>query len=83
MAIGLALAVTQLVGVTLDGASVNPARSFGPALFERGTALRQLWLFIVFPLLGGALAALAAPLIIGPQRHYWGGHEKPVRGHTA
>jgi aquaporin Z len=82
VAIGLALAVTHLVGVTLDGTSVNPARSFGPAIFEGGAALRQLWLFIVFPLLGGALAALVAPLIIGPEKHYWGGHDKPVRGHT-
>ncbi|MEU8300939.1 aquaporin [Micromonospora sp. NPDC048909] len=80
VAIGLALAVTQLVGVTLDGASVNPARSFGPALFEGGVALRQLWVFIVFPLLGGALAALAAPLIIRPDGRYWGGTDE--RGAT-
>ncbi|MER7889342.1 aquaporin [Micromonospora sp. NPDC094482] len=76
VAIGLALAVTQLVGVTLDGASVNPARSFGPALFEGGVALRQLWVFIVFPLLGGALAALAAPLILRPDGRYWGGSDQ-------
>ncbi|PTA42707.1 MIP/aquaporin family protein [Micromonospora sp. RP3T] len=64
--IGLALAAAHLVGLTLDGTSVNPARSFGPALFQGGTALRQLWVFIVFPLLGGALAALVAPLILRP-----------------
>ncbi|MEU4397111.1 MIP/aquaporin family protein [Micromonospora orduensis] len=78
VAIGLALAATQLVGVTLTGAAVNPARAFGPAVFEGGVALRQLWLFIVFPLLGGALAALVAPLVMGAQRHYWGGHDRSL-----
>ncbi len=58
LAIGTTLAVVHLVGIPLTGTSVNPARSFGPALFEGGTALSQLWLFIVAPLLGGALAAL-------------------------
>ncbi|WP_348774359.1 aquaporin [Micromonospora sp. WMMD998] len=66
MPIGLALAAAHLVGLTLDGTSVNPARSFGPALFQGGSALRQLWVFIVFPLLGGALAALVAPLVLRP-----------------
>ncbi|MFF5171489.1 MIP/aquaporin family protein [Micromonospora sp. NPDC000089] len=75
--IGLALAATQLVGITLTGASVNPARSFGPALFEGGTALRQLWVFIVFPLLGGALAALVAPLIVNWNSLYRGSPEQP------
>ncbi len=62
IAIGLVLAACHLVAIPLDGTSVNPARSLGPALFEGGTALSQLWVFIVFPLLGGALAALAVPL---------------------
>ena len=53
------LAVVHLVGIPLTGTSVNPARSIGPALFEGGEALKQLWLFIVAPLLGGALAAFA------------------------
>lgn len=57
--IGLALAVVHLVGIPLTGTSVNPARSIGPALFAGGAALTQLWLFLVAPLLGGALAALA------------------------
>lgn len=65
IAIGIALAVCHLVGIPLDGTSVNPARSFGPAVFEGGTALSQLWVFIVFPLLGGVLAAFALPLAIG------------------
>lgn len=58
LAIGASLAVVHLVGIPLDGTGVNPARSFGPALFEGGTPLHQVWLFFLAPLLGGALAAL-------------------------
>jgi aquaporin Z len=57
--IGLALATVHLVGIPLTGTSVNPARSLGPALIVGGLALSQLWVFIVGPLVGGALAALA------------------------
>ncbi|MFI1970988.1 aquaporin [Streptomyces cinnamoneus] len=59
LAIGVALAVVHIVGVPLTGTSVNPARSLGPALFAGGPALSQLWLFIIAPLIGGALAAYA------------------------
>ncbi len=59
VAIGFALTVVHLVGIPLTGTSVNPARSLGPALFVGGVALTQLWLFIVAPLIGGAVAALA------------------------
>lgn len=58
IAIGLALTTVHLVGIPLTGTSVNPARSIGPALFVGGSALSQLWLFIVAPLVGGALAGL-------------------------
>jgi aquaporin Z len=47
----------------LDGTSVNPARSIGPAVFAGGEALAHVWAFIVAPLVGGALAALAIPFI--------------------
>jgi aquaporin Z len=60
VAIGLALTTVHLIGIPLTGTSVNPARSIGPALFVGGSALSQLWLFIVAPLIGGALAALAS-----------------------
>jgi aquaporin Z len=50
------------VGIPLTGTSVNPARSIGPALFEGGAALEQLWLFILAPLLGGVIAALVYPI---------------------
>lgn len=61
LAIGLVLTVIHLVGIPLDGTSVNPARSIGPALFNGGEPLAHVWMFIVAPLIGGALAALAAP----------------------
>jgi aquaporin Z len=56
IAIGLTLTLVHLVGIPLTGTSVNPARSLGPALFEGGTALSQVWLFILAPLVGGAIA---------------------------
>ena len=58
IAIGLALTAVHIVGIPLTGTSVNPARSFGPALFEGGTALSQVWLFILAPLVGAVLGAL-------------------------
>lgn len=58
LAIGLSLVLIHLVGIHYTGTSVNPARSIGPALFEGGQALTDLWVFIVAPLIGGALAAL-------------------------
>ena len=58
LAIGLALTAVHLVGIPLTGTSVNPARSLGPALFEGGTAMSQLWLFILAPLVGAVLGAL-------------------------
>ncbi|WP_299852591.1 aquaporin Z [uncultured Roseovarius sp.] len=58
LAIGLALVVIHLVGINVTGVSVNPARSIGPALFAGATALSQLWLFIVAPIIGGVLAGL-------------------------
>ena len=57
IAIGLTLTVVHLVGIPVTGTSVNPARSLGPALVVGGTALSQVWLFIVAPLVGGVLAA--------------------------
>jgi aquaporin Z len=56
--IGLTLTVVHLVGIPIDGTSVNPARALGPALIVGGTALSQVWLFIVAPLVGGAVAAV-------------------------
>ena len=55
--IGFSLTVVHFIGIPITGTSVNPARSLGPALVVGGTALSQVWLFIVAPLVGGALAA--------------------------
>ncbi len=55
--IGLTLTAVHLVGIPITGTSVNPARSLGPALIVGGLALHQVWLFIVAPLVGGAVAA--------------------------
>lgn len=58
LAIGLTLAAIHLVGINVTGVSVNPARSIGPALFTGGPAIAQLWVFIVAPLVGGAVAGM-------------------------
>ena len=58
LVIGLTLTMIHLVGITVTGTSVNPARSIGPALFVGGTAMAQLWVFIVAPLIGGAIGGL-------------------------
>ena len=60
--IGLTLTFVHIVGIPLTGTSVNPARSIGPALFAGGDALSELWVFIVAPLVGAALAVLAYKL---------------------
>ena len=57
LAIGLVVTLDHLVGIPVTNTSVNPARSIGPALFAGGWAIDQLWLFIVAPLVGAAIAA--------------------------
>ena len=56
--IGLTLAFVHIMGIPLTGTSVNPARSLAPAIFLGGTALQQVWVFIVAPFVGSALAAI-------------------------
>lgn len=63
LAIGLALVLVHLVCIRYTGTSVNPARSIAPAVFQGGTALANVWIFIVGPFVGGALAALAWKII--------------------
>ena len=58
LAIGLTLVMIHIVGINVTGVSVNPARSIGPALFVGGQAIAQLWLFIIAPFIGAALAGL-------------------------
>src|SRR6266849_1039939 len=57
IAIGLVLTLIHLVGIPVTNTSVNPARSIGPAIFVGGWALGQLWLFIVAPVIGAAIAS--------------------------
>lgn len=65
LSIGLTLTVVHLVGIPMTGTSVNPARALGPAIIVGGTALKQVWLFIVAPLVGGILAAGAHIVLYG------------------
>ena len=58
LVIGLSLTLVHLLGIFFTGTSVNPARSFGPALFMGGDALKCVWVFICAPLVGGILAAV-------------------------
>lgn len=60
LVIGLTLVAVHICLIPVTGTSVNPARSIGPALFSGGAAIGQLWLFIVGPLIGGALAGIVS-----------------------
>lgn len=63
--IGLSLTLVHILGISFTGTSVNPARSFGPALFVGGDALANVWVFIVAPLVGGVLAAIVYKFLAG------------------
>lgn len=65
VAIGLALTLIHLISIPVTNTSVNPARSIGPALFVGGPWLTQLWLFILAPIAGGALAGIVYPALFG------------------
>lgn len=63
--IGLSLTLVHILGIFFTGTSVNPARSFGPALLMGGDALKCVWVFIAAPLTGGVLAALVYRFLDG------------------
>ena len=63
IAIGLGLTLIHLISIPVTNTSVNPARSTGPALFEGGVAISQLWLFWVAPIIGAALAGIVYKLL--------------------
>ena len=63
LVIGLTLTLVHILGVPFTGTSVNPARSLGPALLMGGEALSQVWVFIVAPLIGAAIAAVVFRLL--------------------
>ena len=66
--IGLTLTFVHLLGINLTGTSVNPARSLAPAVIQGGEALEQVWVFIVAPLIGGALAAIVFKYLNKPEK---------------
>lgn len=65
LVIGLSLTLVHLLGIAFTGTSVNPARSFGPALLVGGDALANVWVFIAAPLAGGVIAALVYKFLAG------------------
>lgn len=67
VAIGWSLAMIHMVGIPITGTSVNPARSFGPALIVGGEALSQVWLFLLAPIIGGVIAALVWNYVLKPK----------------
>lgn len=68
LAIGLTLVLVHIVCIPITGTSVNPARSIGPALFQGGEALSQLWLFIVAPFVGAILSSITWRILAGNQK---------------
>ena len=70
IAIGLALTLIHLISIPVTNTSVNPARSTGPAIFQGGWALAQLWFFWVMPIIGGIVGGLI-------YRFFWGEEDRP------
>jgi len=66
--IGLTLTFVHIVGIPLTGTSVNPARSIGPALFAGGDALKNLWVFILAPLIGSTVASIVYIALKGKKK---------------
>ncbi len=65
LVIGLTLTLVHILGIAFTGTSVNPARSLGPAIFAGGDALSNVWVFILAPLVGAVIAALAYKALSG------------------
>lgn len=65
LAIGLSLTLIHLVSIPVTNTSVNPARSIGPALFVGGEAISQLWMFILAPIVGAAIAGVTYKVLLG------------------
>jgi len=68
LVIGFTLVLIHILGIPFTGTSVNPARSLGPALLSGGTALAQVWLFILAPLAGAALAGIVYKVLLVPEK---------------
>jgi aquaporin Z len=78
--IGLGLTLIHLVDIPLTNASVNPARSTGPALVVGGWALAQLWMFWVAPMIGGALGGVVYRVLAGEAAPTVTGERRPASG---
>ena len=68
LVIGLSLTLIHILGIPLTGTSVNPARSIGPAIFAGGDALTNVWVFIVAPLVGAAIAAYFSMKVLDSEK---------------
>jgi aquaporin Z len=62
--VGLMLTLIHLVMIPVDNTSVNPARSLATAIFQHGWALNQVWVFIVFPVVGGVVGGLGWKVLV-------------------
>lgn len=67
LAIGVGLSLLIIVALNLTGASLNPARSFGPAIFAGGSALKHFWVYLLAPEVGAVLAAFAGRFLLGTE----------------
>ncbi len=76
--IGLTLTLVHIFGIYFTGTSVNPARSFGPAVFAGGDAFANVWVFIAAPLVGGVLAALVYNFLADGQKEEAAAEETPA-----
>ena len=76
LTVGLTLTVIHLISIPIDNTSVNPARSLSTAIFQGSWALSQLWVFIVFPIIGGIAGGLAYRFILDTRA----GQEDKVAG---
>lgn len=66
LAVGLALTMVHLVSIPVDNTSVNPARSLATAVFQHGWALNQVWVFLIFPTIGGVIAGVIWRVLVEP-----------------
>ena len=68
LAIGITLSLLIIVALNLTGGSLNPARSFGPAIFAGGSALAHYWVYLAAPIVGAILAAFTGRLLGSEER---------------
>jgi aquaporin Z len=67
LAVGLMLALIHIITIPIDNTSVNPVRSLATAVYADSWALNQLWVFIIFPIVGGLVAAGIWMVLVEPE----------------